>query len=99
LGRALVGQDGDGDGQSAAKSRLERSKIGLPIGAVTGALHRIVWLISGEWILTWPHRRANGGTIIFWRTVYVGALMYGIALGFSEWISPETTRSHLINGA
>jgi hypothetical protein len=75
----------------AAQAAIRGRTMGLSIGAVFGALHRIVWGISGEWMLTYPHRRANGGTIIFWRTVCVGVLIYALAVGFSEWVLPEST--------
>lgn len=46
-------------------------------------------MISGEFLLTWPHRRANGGTIILTRALMVSALLYALAIVLNESLDPK----------
>lgn len=47
-------------------------------------LHRVVQGISGEFLLTWPHRQPNGGTIIVLRALLVAFLLYGLAISIDQ---------------
>src|SRR2546429_9313137 len=51
-------------------------------------MHKFVWIISGEFLFTWPCRQANGGTIIFYRTLFVSLLLYSLALLLNKMLDP-----------
>lgn len=54
-------------------------------------LRFIVWVVSGEFLLTWPHRRPNGGAIILTRALLVSALLYAFAISLDEALNPENS--------
>lgn len=49
---------------------------------------RLVWLVSGEWVLTCSRRRANGGAVVLGRSVIASAAVYLIVLWIREVIDP-----------
>jgi hypothetical protein len=54
-------------------------------------LYRTVWLLSGEFLLHWPIRRANGGTIIFARATMITIIVYSGAIFVHETLDPSKT--------
>jgi hypothetical protein len=56
---------------------------------ISRTFHKTIWLLSGEFFLTWPHRRANGGTIIFARCILVTLIIYSLAISLSEVLDPS----------
>lgn len=65
--------------------------LGKWFGHLSRGIRFAVWVISGEFLLTWPHRRANGGTIILTRALIVSALLYVFAIGLDESLNPNST--------
>ncbi len=61
------------------------------LGSFSKLLHRTVRILSAEFMLTWPHRRANGGTLIFARTLWVSLLLYFLTLLAREILDPLST--------
>jgi len=51
---------------------------------------KLLGFLSGEFLLTRPHRRANGGTIIFTRALMTSTILYGAAIIFSEVLDPAS---------
>jgi hypothetical protein len=51
--------------------------------------YRVFRILSGEIILTQPRRRANGGTLIFVRSLWVTFILYSGAIIISEMLDPN----------
>lgn len=49
---------------------------------------RLVWLVSGEWLLTCSKSRANGGAVVLGRAVLASAAVFLIILWIRELLDP-----------
>jgi predicted ABC-type exoprotein transport system permease subunit len=58
------------------------------MGKLGRLLYRVVWIVSGEFLLQWPERRANGGTIILVRSTLVSLIVYANAIILMELLDP-----------
>src|SRR5438045_5754711 len=58
-------------------------------GLVSKFLHWLVDKVSGEFLLRWPRRHANGGTLVLARAVWVSVLMYSVILALREVLDPN----------
>ena len=58
------------------------------MGNLGTLFYRTLWILSGEFLLQWPSRRANGGTLIFLRSLFVNSIVYGAGLLLYETLDP-----------
>lgn len=58
------------------------------MGLIGRLFYRAIWILSGEFLLQWPTRRANGGTIIFARAAQVSSIVYGLSIVLGEILDP-----------
>ncbi len=56
---------------------------------ISKTFYTTFWLLSGEFLLTWRHRRANGGSVIFIRCIIVTIIIYSLAVILSEVLDPS----------
>lgn len=59
------------------------------LGLVSRFLHWVVDKVSGEFLLRWPRRHANGGTLVLARSVWVSLLLYSAILALRQVLDPN----------